>query len=118
MRDFTARLDPRGMDWIGRIRRKTFLAVLDIGVEFAGDVLVERTTEADVEALAAVADGQNGFAGGESVLQDCEIGFFSVRIVVMGLFAAWGTVERWIHVVRCAREDKGVEIFDLGGEIA
>ena len=52
------------------------------------------------------------------MLQDCEIGFFSVRIVVVGLFAAWGTVERWIHVVRCAREDKGVEIFDLGGEIA
>jgi len=36
--DFAARLDPRGMDGISRIRRKTFPAVFDVGVQFAGDV--------------------------------------------------------------------------------
>ncbi len=60
--DFAARLNPRGMEGIGCIRRKTFLAVLDAGVEFAGDVLVESATEANVETLAAIANGENRFS--------------------------------------------------------
>src|SRR5258708_27551755 len=53
--DFAAGFDARGMNGIGCIWRETFLAVLDAGVEFAGDVLVERAAETNVEALAAVA---------------------------------------------------------------
>src|SRR5712664_1540218 len=71
--DFASRLDPRGMDGIGGIRREAFFAVLDAGVEFAGDVLVERAAETDVQALAAVANGEHWFARGEGVLEDCEI---------------------------------------------
>src|SRR5258708_1322199 len=55
--DLAARLDPRGVNGVGRIRRTTLLAVLDTAAQFAGNVLVERTAEANVEALAAVADG-------------------------------------------------------------
>src|ERR1700687_6406237 len=33
--DFAARLDPRGMDGISRIRRKTFFGVFDVGVPLA-----------------------------------------------------------------------------------
>src|SRR5260370_11353376 len=84
--DFAARLDPRGMDGISRIRRKTFFAVFDVGVQFAGNVLVESAAEADVQALAAIAYGENRFPRGEGVLENCEIGFFPVRIGVVRLF--------------------------------
>src|SRR5882757_4601511 len=76
--NFAARRDPRGMHGIGRIRPEACLAMLNAGVQFAGDVLVESAAEADVEALAAVADGQDGFVRSESVADDCEIGFFAV----------------------------------------
>src|SRR6267378_7058296 len=61
--------DPRGMDGIGCIRREAFLAVLDAGVQFAGDVLVESAAEADVQALAAITNGEDRFPGGEGVLE-------------------------------------------------
>src|ERR1700682_6039668 len=60
--DFAARLDPRGMDGISGIRRKTFFAVFDVGVQFAGDVLVESAAEADVQALAAITNGEDRFS--------------------------------------------------------
>src|SRR3979490_2010742 len=66
---FAARRDPRGMDGISRIRRKTFFAVFDVGVQFAGDVLVESDAEADVQALAAITNGEDRFPRGEGVLE-------------------------------------------------
>jgi len=83
--NFAARRDARGMDGIGRIRREAFLAVLNARVQFAGDVLVESAAEADVEALAAVADGEDRFGGSKSVVENCKISFFTLRVGVVGL---------------------------------
>ena len=115
--EFAARGDSRGMDGIGRIRRKSFFAVFDVGVQFAGNVLIESAAERDVQALAAVADGENGFAGSKGVVENCEISFFAIRVGIVGLYMARGVVERWIHVGGSAGEDKSVQVFDLGGEL-
>ncbi len=115
--DFAAGVDPRGVDGIGRIRRKSILAVLDAGVQLAGDVLVESASKRDVQALTAVADGQNWFAGSKGVLQDGEIRLLAMGIGVVGLFMARGAVERRVHVAGGAGKDKGVQIFDLGAQL-
>src|SRR6266436_3856969 len=60
--DFAPRLDPRGMYGVGRIGGQAFPAVLNFSVQLAGDVLVETSAEANVEALAAIANGKNRFA--------------------------------------------------------
>jgi hypothetical protein len=109
--------DSRGMDGISRIRRETFFAVFDAGVQFAGDVLVERASEADVQALAAITNGEDRFPGGEGVLENCEIGFFPVRIGVVRLFMARGAVKRRIHVRRAPGKNEGVQVLDLCGKI-
>src|SRR5882724_5027561 len=85
-------------------------------MQLVGDVLVESSTEADIEALATVANGENRFSRGESVLEDGEIGFFAVRVRVVGLFVARGAVERRIYVRRGTGENEGVQIFDLCAE--
>src|SRR5260370_27174412 len=69
--DSAAGFDARGMNGIGCIWREAFLAVLDAGVEFAGDVLVECAAKTDIQALAAVANCQDGFAARKCVLEDC-----------------------------------------------
>ena len=115
--DFAARLDPRGMDGISRIRRKTFPAVFDVGVQFAGDVLIESAAETDVQALAAITNGENRFPGGEGVLENCEIGFFPVRIGVVRLFVTQGAIERRIHVRRASGKNEGVQVLDLCGKV-
>src|ERR1700736_6201634 len=115
--EFAATGDPCGMDGIGCIRRKTFLAVLDVGMQFAGDVLIERAAEADVQALAAIANGEDGFAGGEGVLQDREIRFLAIRIGGMSFFVACSVVKRRVNVRWSPREDKSVQVLDLGGKL-
>ena len=91
--NFAARLDPRGMHGVRRIRRKSISTVLDAGAEFVGDVLVERAPQTNVEALAAIANGKHWFPGGQGVLEDSEICFLAMRIGSMGFFVARGTVE-------------------------
>src|SRR5882762_2081534 len=111
--ELAARLDPRGMDGISRIRRKTFFAVFDVGVQFAGDVLVESAAEADVQALAAVTNGEDRFPRGEGVPENCEIGFFPVWIGVVRLFVTRGAIERRIHVRRASGKNEGVQALNL-----
>src|SRR5207245_7251998 len=93
---FAARLDPGSMHGIGRPRRQTFFAVLDASTQFAGDVLVESATQANVEALAAIANGEDRFARSERAFKDREISLLSVGIGVMGLFVARTAVQRWL----------------------
>src|SRR5712664_1656017 len=105
------------MDGIGRICRETFLTVLDAGAQLAGDVLVECAAKTDIQALAAVANGEYWFPGDEGVLEDCEIGFFPVRVGFVRLRVTRGAIERRIHIGGSAGEDKSVQVFDLGGEL-
>ena len=56
-----ARLDPRGMHGVRRIRRKSISTVLDAGAEFPGDVLIERAPQKNVEALATIANSKHWF---------------------------------------------------------
>jgi hypothetical protein len=114
--DFAAGLDSRRMDGIRRVRREAFFAVLNLSLQLAGYVLVERATVANVKTLAAIANGENRFSGGKSVLEDSEIGFFAVRVSVVRLFMARGAVKRRIHIGGSAGEDEGVQIVDLCGE--
>src|SRR5260370_42587843 len=114
--DLAAGLDACGMNGIGCIWREACLAVLDAGVEFAGDVLVECAAKTDIQALAAVANCQDGFAARKCVLEDCKISFLPVRVGVVRLFMARRAVEGGINIGRGTRENKGVKIFDLGGQ--
>src|SRR5437660_7226291 len=57
--DFASWLDSRGMYGVGRIGRQAFPAVLNLSAELAGNVLVQTAAEADVEALASIANGKN-----------------------------------------------------------
>src|SRR5258708_4870106 len=109
--ELAACLDLRRMDGIGRIRRKSFFAVLDFRVQLAGYVLVEGSAKANVEALAAIADGQNRLARSESVLQDREVRLLPIGIGLVRLFVACGVVERRINVRWASRKHKGVQIF-------
>jgi len=90
--------------------------MLNLSVQFAGDVLVETAAEADVEALASIANGKNRFSGGEGVFDDGEIGFFPVRVGLVRFLAARRAVKRRIYVRGGARENEGVQISDLCGE--
>lgn len=114
--DFATGLDSRRMDGVRRVRRETFFAVLNLSVQLAGYVLVERATEANVKTLAAIANGENRFSGGESVFQDGEIGLFAVRVSGVCLFVARGAVKGRIHIGGSAGEDEGVQIPDLCSE--
>src|SRR6266849_3712600 len=115
--DFAAGLDPRGMDGIRSIRREAFLTVFDAGVQFAGDVLIESAAETNVEALTTVANCQDWFSGGEGVLEDCEIGFFPVRVGIVRLCVARSVVERRVHVGRAPGKNEGVQILDFGDKL-
>ena len=72
-------------------------------MELAGNVLIEGAAEANIQALAAVADCQDRFAGSKGMLDDCEISFFPVRVGVVRLCVAQRTIKGRIHVGGCAR---------------
>jgi len=74
--ELAARLDPRGMDGSAASGGRPFFAVFDVGVQFAGDVLVESAAEADVQALAAIAYGENRFPRGEGGARELRNRFF------------------------------------------
>src|SRR5258706_15672448 len=44
LRDFAARIDQRGMNWIRRISRESFFAMLDVGAQLARNILVQRAS--------------------------------------------------------------------------
>src|SRR6266853_116372 len=87
--DFASWLDSRGMYGVGRSGRQAFPAVLNLSVQFAGDVLVETAAEADVEALASIANGKNRFSGSEGVQISDLCGEF-----------IWRKLERHVHGLR------------------
>src|SRR5207245_4083443 len=91
--EFATKFNPRRVLRILRFLWQTVTAVHDIGMQFAGDVLVKRAAQADVEALAAVADGENGFSCGEGVLDDGQVRFLTVRIGVVGFGLTWGSMK-------------------------
>ena len=85
--NFAAGLDPSRMNGVVVCRPEPFPAVLDVGVQFAGDILVERAAESNVETLAAIANREDWLAGGKGVLKDGGIRFLAICIGVMRLFA-------------------------------
>ncbi len=76
------------------------------------NVLNQRPFQMDIQALAAITNCEDRFAGSESALQDCEIRFLPIWVGVVRLFAARGVVERWIKVCRATRKNKGIEFRD------
>src|SRR5882762_668317 len=75
---FATRIDNRGMNWIRCISRKPLFAMLNLRAQLAGNILVQRAAQTNIETLATIANSQHRFSGGESVLDDAEIGFFSI----------------------------------------
>ena len=71
-----------------------------------------------MQALAAVADGQDGFAGRKGMLQDREIRFFTICVRVVSLFVARGAVERRANVRGAAGQDESIQVCDLRGKLA
>src|SRR5712671_6705660 len=83
--EFATRIDNRGMNWIRRIRRKPLFAMLNLRAQLARNILVQRAAQTNIKALATIANSQHRLSGGERVLDDAEIGFFSIRIGFVGL---------------------------------
>jgi len=115
--DFAALLDPRRMDWVISFGWQALAAVDDIRMEFAGNVLIKRAAETHVEALAAIADGEDGLTSGKSMFQDSEVGPLAISVGVVGLLLARRVVQRGVDISRCARENKSVQVRDLGGKL-
>src|SRR5882762_7012359 len=82
---FATRIDNRGMNWIRRIRRKPLFAMLNLRAQLAGNILVQRAAQTNIETLATIANREDRLSRGESVLDDAEIGFFSIRVGFVGL---------------------------------
>src|SRR5882757_2863017 len=82
---FATRIDNCGMNWIRRIRRKPLFAMLNLRAQFAGNILVQRAAQTNIKTLATIANREDRLSRGESVLDDAEIGFFSIRIGFVGL---------------------------------
>src|SRR5260370_6397642 len=115
--DFSAWVDSRGVYGVGGIGRQAFPAVLNLSVQLAGDVLVETAAEADVEALASIANGKNRLGGGEGVFDDGEIGFFSAQVGLVRFWSARPAVKRRMYVRGGTRASEGVQISHLCREL-
>src|SRR5258708_4692492 len=115
--DFAALLDPSRMDWVISFGWQALAAVDDIRMEFAGNVLIKRAAETHVEALAPIADGEDGLTSGKSMFQDSEVGPLAISVGVVGLLLARRVVQRGVDISRCARENKSVQVRDLGGKL-
>src|SRR6266403_649407 len=83
--EFATRIDNRGMNWSRRIRRKPLFAMLNLRGQLARNILVQRAAQTNIKALATIANRQHRLSGGESVLDDAEIGLFSICVRFVGL---------------------------------
>src|SRR6266850_2740727 len=79
------RINNRGMNWIRRIRRKPLFAMLNLRPQLARNILVQRAAQTNIETLATIANREDRLSGGERVLDDEDIGFFSIRISLVRL---------------------------------
>src|SRR5712672_4041633 len=77
---FATRIDNRGMNWIRRVSRKPLFAMLNLRAQLARNILVQRAAQTNIETLATIANREDRLSGGESVLDDAEIGLFAIRI--------------------------------------
>ncbi len=101
-----------GCELRGMVRLRTFVlrpVVLDLGLDFAGNVLHERSAEIDVEALDAVADREDGLLIRDGVMQKGEVGALAVGVGFGGFGVPRGVKFRRIDVGGAAREDDRVE---------
>jgi hypothetical protein len=78
-----------GLEENGVMRFRAFVAgpgMLDFGFDFRRDVLHESAAEKHIQALRAVANGEDGFLLFQGMSQDRKIGGFAARI---GAGAIW-----------------------------
>jgi len=59
--------------------------MLNLRAQLARNILVQRAAQTNIETLATIANREDRLSGGESVLDDAEIGFFSIRVGFVGL---------------------------------
>jgi len=101
-------LDVHGVKHLGR----TIIAlnvVLDGQTQVARNILDERATEKNVEALNTVADRQHRFLLGEAMLEKNEIGALAVAIGAGALRMPRRSEERGIDVDGAAGEQYSIE---------
>lgn len=83
------------------MRFRTFVTrpgVLDPRVNFAGDILHQRTAEEDVETLHAVADCEDGLLFGDGMIEQRKIGAFASGVGICGFRIPCGVKERRFYV--------------------
>ena len=83
--------------------------MLNRRVKRARNILDQRPAEKDIHALNAVADCEDGFVFGESVLEKRKIGALAVRVSVGGGRISRCAVERRIDVCGATGENDRIE---------
>jgi hypothetical protein len=83
--------------------------MLNLSVNFAGDILHQRTAEENVQALYAVTYCEDRFLFGDGVIEQREIGALASGVGIGGFRIAYGVKERRFDVGRAAGKDDCIE---------
>src|SRR3981189_3027122 len=101
------------MSWIRRVSRKPLFAMLNLRAQFAGNILVQRAAQTNIKTLATIANREDRLSRGESVLDDAEIGCFSIRIGFVGLCVDWRVIQGRVDVRRSPGKYESVQVADF-----
>src|SRR5277367_6832515 len=93
--------------WFGTFVTGPFM--LDFRVNFAGNILDQRTTEEDVQTLHAVADCEDWLVFGDGVIEKREIGALAGSVGFGGFQMTRGVEERRLDVRRAAGQDDCIQ---------
>jgi len=94
---------------VGRFRGNVMFGVRDGRVRLLTQVLDQSAPQIDVQKLATVADGQNGFLLAESVFQDGTIRRLARRVRRRRLAAIDRAVFSGRHIGGTARQNEGIQ---------
>ena len=100
----------------GKIRSSMWNGLWAIGPHI-GNVLNQGALLVDVENLTAIADGQHWFRRAQSMGEDGFVGHVAVGVEIGRLRVLRSAITAWVHVRGAARQDKGVQFFQLAHKL-
>ena len=87
--------------------------VADPRAQLAGDVLDQAAAEKNIQRLNSIADGQDGFARGQRVFEQSEIGSLARGVGIGGSRVALRAIVRRIDICGAPGQQERVQIFRL-----
>src|SRR6202167_632034 len=92
-----------------RLGRAFLPYLLDFAPDFARDVLNQRTSQENVQALHAEANGENGFVFSESMFEKREIRLFATGIGLSAFQMPRSMKARRLNIRGTSRQHKSIE---------